>query len=490
MVPYGAHSAYARGVDAPSRATVAAEGDAAGTSETEWRGPARWDDVPEFDLEVNRVERLLVVAAHPGDEALGAGGLISAADARNIDIHVVLLTAGEASHPDSPTHSARMLASARQAEFRDGLAELAPIATTTFVGLADGQVEAGQHLVLEVLVDLIGMQGESTLVVAPWRHDGHRDHVAAGRAAALAAGRTDAQLLEYPVWLWHQGSPDTAPWHQFQQLPLAPHVRARKAAAIAHHCTQTRPLSPAAGDEVAMDEAFLRHFERDREVFVVSATLVRPALPTRAGPRDLVEPPWSAIAPWYEQHGQDVLLASLPRHHFTRGLLIGGMDGLAETLGRRCAEVLVAGRSSDPHGTVIANRPGMAPARRSGIRRAAKRTKERRGKAAEPTLLRLNLLDEWPAGQFDLVLLSESGYTLSPRLLRETVTRIRECLTDDGVLALGHWRHRIPGWPLSGDTVHDLVIERVGLHVVAQHRERDLIVDVLSRADGEAVGGW
>lgn len=455
-------------VDAPSRVTIAAEGPGAVTSEAEWHLPALWEDVPELDLDVGRLDRVLVVAAHPGDEALGAGGLIAQADARHIDIHVVLLTAGEASHPDSPTHLARMLASIRQAEFRDGLAELAPIATTTFVGLADGQVGAGRDLVVEVLVDLIGMQGESTLVVAPWRHDGHADHAAAGGSAAVAARRTDARLLEYPVRLWHRGSPASAPWQQFQQLVLLPHVRARKSAAIAHHCSQTRPLSASVGDETVMDDAFLRHFEREREVFVVSKT---PEPPEDGRGLERAEPtPWAASAPRYQRHAEAVTLASLPREHFSGALVLGcSLGDLAAGLARRCGRLVA----------VDARAPAVTAAQAAlvGSERAQAR--------------RLTFPDEWPSGQFDLVVLSESGYTLSPRALRETVARIRDCLSDDGVLALGHWRHRTPGWPLSGDAVHDLVLDRAGLHVVAQHRERDLIVDVLSRrADGEPLGGW
>ena len=43
--------------------------------------------------------RLVVVAAHPDDESLGAGGLIAAARAAGLAVYVVLLTAGEGSPP-------------------------------------------------------------------------------------------------------------------------------------------------------------------------------------------------------------------------------------------------------------------------------------------------------------------------------------------------------------------------------------------------------
>ncbi len=45
----------------------------------------------------------VVLAAHPDDESLGAGGFLAKLHAAGADIKVLLCTAGEASHPESPT---------------------------------------------------------------------------------------------------------------------------------------------------------------------------------------------------------------------------------------------------------------------------------------------------------------------------------------------------------------------------------------------------
>jgi GlcNAc-PI de-N-acetylase len=46
---------------------------------------------------------LLVLAAHPDDETLGAGELLTLCARRDVPVTVVIATDSEASHPNSPT---------------------------------------------------------------------------------------------------------------------------------------------------------------------------------------------------------------------------------------------------------------------------------------------------------------------------------------------------------------------------------------------------
>src|SRR5664279_305672 len=85
-----------------------------GTPEQEWLD-GRLDHLPRLEVP-GAGDRLLVVAAHPDDESLGAGGLIAAAVARGADVRVIVATDGEASHPDSTTHTPAQLAITRRAE--------------------------------------------------------------------------------------------------------------------------------------------------------------------------------------------------------------------------------------------------------------------------------------------------------------------------------------------------------------------------------------
>ncbi|WP_167193799.1 PIG-L deacetylase family protein [Brevibacterium pigmentatum] len=67
-----------------------------GASRAPGRGHARW-------------ATFIILAAHPDDEALGAPGLLARLRRSAHRVVVQLFTAGEQSHPGSPTHSTKEL---------------------------------------------------------------------------------------------------------------------------------------------------------------------------------------------------------------------------------------------------------------------------------------------------------------------------------------------------------------------------------------------
>src|SRR5262249_61752420 len=98
--------------------------------------------------------------------------------------------------------------------------------------------------------DIIVGWGARTWCAATWSGDGHPDHEAVGRAAAVAVERTGATLLEYPVWMWHWASPDdpAVPWDRAYRSPLSASAGSRKHTAARGFSSQ---LEPATGGAAA-----------------------------------------------------------------------------------------------------------------------------------------------------------------------------------------------------------------------------------------------
>ena len=97
----------------------------AGTSEAAWAGSpaARLPELPLDDAALAG-RAFIVLAAHPDDESLGAGGLLARLHAVGATVRVLLCTAGEGSHPGSPTTTPEQLAAVRLQEFGDALRRL------------------------------------------------------------------------------------------------------------------------------------------------------------------------------------------------------------------------------------------------------------------------------------------------------------------------------------------------------------------------------
>jgi LmbE family N-acetylglucosaminyl deacetylase len=234
--------------------------DAPGTPEAAWRAWRGLDLLPVVDTA--GWASAVVVAAHPDDEVLGAGGTMSQLAARKARLRLIAVTDGEASHHDGPTADRRAsLARRRAAERSAALAALGARCTEVIrlqlpdSGLADHE----QELAAQLRELVSGFD----ICLAPWSRDAHPDHEAAGRAARQASART----LLYPVWLWHWAQPgDTrVPWHRGMRVPLPRSTVARKRRAITRFASQLQDRSPQTGP--VLPAGIVAHFIRDYEVF-------------------------------------------------------------------------------------------------------------------------------------------------------------------------------------------------------------------------------
>ncbi len=236
--------------------------DAPGTGEAAWRSWAGLGRLPERDLA--GCASLVVLAAHPDDEVLGAGGIIAMLAAAGARIRLVAVTDGEASHPGGADPGG--LARRRAAERAAALETLgAASAEVIRLRLPDARL-AGRD------AELAAAAGELTagfaLCLAPWERDAHADHEAVGRAArqAHAAGQAPGVLAHFPVWAWHWARPadPRLPWDRAVRVRLPAAAAARKRAAIGCFASQLEPRPGGRGPVLA--PAFVAHFTRRDEV--------------------------------------------------------------------------------------------------------------------------------------------------------------------------------------------------------------------------------
>ncbi|MFC8302725.1 PIG-L family deacetylase [Specibacter sp. NPDC057265] len=443
-------------------------------SESRWLDSAGMAGMSGLRLDWTTIAKLVVVAAHPDDETLGAGGLIHQARHHGVPTEIIVGTWGEHSHPRSPTHGPAQLARLRAAELERALQSLAPGARTRALSLPDGALAAHAHTLEQEIVASAAATGR-TLIVAPWSADGHSDHDAAGAAAANAARFSNSLFLEYPIWMWHWADPDDPalrdliPWPALRRLELQGKDIQAKAAAMSSHHSQVAPLSPAPGDEALLSEAMLAHFARPFETFIDVAGQFAPtgneAVEWTRRQFDSVHAdgaePWSPQR-WYEHRKRGLLLAGLDRPLFDSGLEIGCSTGaLLEELAPRCRQLLGTDAS--------------AQAIKSAQRRTAQLDNVR--------CLVGTLPDDWPEGSFDLLVLSESGYYFTASALAQLLDRMAGSAAPNAVLAACHWRHPIAGWPLDGAFVHSRLRLDPRWTLEASHLEEDFQLDFFKLAE-------
>lgn len=182
--------------------------------------------------------RAVVVAPHPDDEVLAVGGLMQQWRVAGRTVQVLGVTDGEAGQAQGDDTPADELAHRRRGERERGLACLGlPASAIQRLGLPDGGTTAQEDRLGRRLAELL-RPGDQ--VFTTWRHDGHPDHEATGRAADAACRATGAVLHEVPVWTWHWAAPgDTrVPWHRLRRVALPPAALLAKRQALSQHLSQ------------------------------------------------------------------------------------------------------------------------------------------------------------------------------------------------------------------------------------------------------------
>jgi LmbE family N-acetylglucosaminyl deacetylase len=190
------------------------------------------------------LERTLVIAPHPDDDVIGAGGLIQRALSTGGQVHVVFVTDGENNPwPQRWMHRKWTITAADRAEFgalrrdeaHDSLTCLAVTsAATTFLGLPDQGVgkliRGGDTRLLQALRKII-VEFNPTLIVSPSSRDLHNDH----RAIAWCAHVAAAGEVPITTYMVHGEGDDR---RVSMRIELSESEQRRKRAAIECHESQ------------------------------------------------------------------------------------------------------------------------------------------------------------------------------------------------------------------------------------------------------------
>lgn len=236
-----------------------------GQSEARWRESGGHVTLAPMTLAATRV---ILVAPHPDDEVFGTGGLIQAALASNLSVHVVAVTDGEGSHPHSKVTRRLDFAAVRSRESCAALRRLGwEEPRITRLNIPDGQVAMRRAQLDEALAAMV-QPGD--LCVAPWRRDGHPDHDACGESALEVSRTVGATAMGYFIWAWHWADPygSDIPWDHCQRLDLSRGAAARKRWATGAFQSQTHPIGPDVADAPVLPAPLLRRFWRNYEVYV------------------------------------------------------------------------------------------------------------------------------------------------------------------------------------------------------------------------------
>jgi cyclopropane fatty-acyl-phospholipid synthase-like methyltransferase len=171
--------------------------------------------------------------------------------------------------------------------------------------------------------------------------------------------------------------------------------------------------------------------------------------------------PWNFAASPYERAKYTLTLNALPKPHYRSALEVGCSIGvLTRSLASRCDSVIAVDAAPAP----------LVEARR------------RCADLKDVVFEQMFVPEQWPDGVFELIVLSEVVYYLSPEDVSRLAARIVDCLPEGGSVILVHWTG-LTDYPLSGDEAVALLLERIGPTCVIERADRyaEFRLDVLSR---------
>jgi SAM-dependent methyltransferase len=170
--------------------------------------------------------------------------------------------------------------------------------------------------------------------------------------------------------------------------------------------------------------------------------------------------PWDFENRWYDARKHTMTAAALSRPRYRSAFEPGCSTGrLTALLADRCDALLAVDAVEDAARTAAARVAGQPHVT---VRRGA-------------------VPGEWPAGPFDLIVLSEIGYYFDDTDLAALVERTVGSLEPGGELVAVHWRWPVAAHARSGDEVHAVLAAAGGLTRRTRIEEADFLLECYTR---------
>jgi SAM-dependent methyltransferase len=166
--------------------------------------------------------------------------------------------------------------------------------------------------------------------------------------------------------------------------------------------------------------------------------------------------PWGFTSRWYEARKYAITVALLPKARYQDAFEPGCSIGvLSDLLAPRCVRLLSCDVAA------------------AAVKAAAKRTAGH----GHVEVQQRAVPEDWPDGQFDLIVLSEILYYFAGSELDKVLDLAVAALRPGATLLAVHWRHPVAEYPRSGDDVHAALAARPELTLLARHTEPDFLAE-------------
>ncbi|MGJ8593861.1 MAG: PIG-L family deacetylase [Aquaticitalea sp.] len=405
---------------------------------------------PALSLEQlgHQIGKVMVLAPHPDDEALGCGGLISHLRRQDIDVWICFMTSGEASHPNSKKYPSNVLLKVREMEALNSCHILGVDASKVlFMNGADGHFKKTSSLnkqkMVTTLVDIIQENDVATLFI-PWRRDCHPDHLATFNLGMRLKEhlQNPVQIFEYPIWLWASSMPEDWPLKgevELFRLNVEDVLEIKKEAIFAH-TSQTTDMIDDDIDGFMLTTELLIPFLSSYEYFFLEPEKTKESLDKNYFDA-LYEnnpDPWNFTNSEYEIKKYETIDSFLGDQNYSHGLELGCSIGIqTRFFANRCRRLLAVDISEE-----------------------AIKSAESLNKNLDHVQFKvMDILKDFPAETFDFISMCEVGYFFSQEALKTVFQNITNRLENKGQVLLVHWTSYVRDFPLTGQQVHKLFQE-------------------------------